>query len=207
MIAPARRPTVPTSDEGSQCSANARSTPSRPPAAITSSAPPGMTSSAGWKTSRTRPGSDAAAVRGRRSTARRRAPRPCARRGRRRGRRPGPSTRTRGRSRPSSGSASRSARRSHDRIRSRADVGRPGPVPGRSCGRQAGALEPLGDPGGGAHLVRDPSRGARGGRAGTRRSRRRTARAAGSDRRRRSRDFQVNLGPGLLWLRLATTPC
>ena len=58
VIGPLRRPTWPTSSVGSQCSASASAARLAPgPASITSSAPPGMTSSAGWKTSRTRPGS------------------------------------------------------------------------------------------------------------------------------------------------------
>jgi hypothetical protein len=60
VIAPTRVPTRPTSSRGSQCSPKIDWTPSSPPAAITSSAPPGMTSSAGWNTSRTRPGSSGA---------------------------------------------------------------------------------------------------------------------------------------------------
>ncbi len=60
VIGPTRVPTWPTSRRGSQCSAKMRSTSSRPFAAMTSSAPPGWTSSAGWKTSRTRPGSRSA---------------------------------------------------------------------------------------------------------------------------------------------------
>ncbi len=55
VMGPTRRPTWPTGTRGSQCRAKTRSTPSNAPAAITSRAPPGMTSSAGWKISRTRP--------------------------------------------------------------------------------------------------------------------------------------------------------
>jgi hypothetical protein len=51
-MAPTRVPTRPTSSRGSQCRPKIESTPSTPPAAITSSAPPGMTSSAGWKINR-----------------------------------------------------------------------------------------------------------------------------------------------------------
>ena len=45
---------------GSQCRPKIRLTPSSAPARIDISAPPGMISSAGWKISRTRPGSSAA---------------------------------------------------------------------------------------------------------------------------------------------------
>ena len=48
---------MPAGTEGSQCSANAREAPSSTPEATTSVAPPGMVSSAGWKTQRTVPGS------------------------------------------------------------------------------------------------------------------------------------------------------
>ena len=54
---PSRRPTRPTSRLGSQCSPKTWSTPRSAPAASRCSAPPGMTSSAGWKSRRTRPGS------------------------------------------------------------------------------------------------------------------------------------------------------
>ena len=57
VIGPTRVPSFPTSSRGSQCSAKIRSTPSMAPSATMSIAPPGCTSSAGWKTSRTRPGS------------------------------------------------------------------------------------------------------------------------------------------------------
>ena len=57
VIGPTRRPTCPTSSDGSQCRPKAWVTSSSAPAAITSSAPPGMTSSAGWNSSRTRPAS------------------------------------------------------------------------------------------------------------------------------------------------------
>ena len=60
---PSRSPTCPTSTVGSQCRLKIRSTPSSAPAAIRSRAPPGMTSSAGWKSSRTRPCSSAVGVR------------------------------------------------------------------------------------------------------------------------------------------------
>ena len=60
MIGPTRVPILPTSSRGSQCSAKIRSTPSIAPSATTSIAPPGCTSSAGWKISRTRPGSPGA---------------------------------------------------------------------------------------------------------------------------------------------------
>ena len=57
---PSRSPTVPTSRPGSACRPKMRETPSRTPASIAISAPPGMISSAGWKISRTRPGSESA---------------------------------------------------------------------------------------------------------------------------------------------------
>ena len=56
VMGPLRTPTLPASRRGSQCSPKMRSTEAMPPAAMTSSAPP-ATSSAGWKMSRTRPGS------------------------------------------------------------------------------------------------------------------------------------------------------
>jgi hypothetical protein len=55
VIGPTRSPSRPTSRCGSQCRPKIRSTSSSPPASITSCAPPGMTSSAGWKMQRTRP--------------------------------------------------------------------------------------------------------------------------------------------------------
>ena len=61
VIGPVLVPILPTSSRGSQCSAKMRSTEAMPPAAITSMAPPG-TSSAGWKISRTLPGSARAAA-------------------------------------------------------------------------------------------------------------------------------------------------
>ena len=54
---PSRRPRRPTSRLGSQCRPKTWETPSSAPAEISCSAPPGMTSSAGWNSSRTRPGS------------------------------------------------------------------------------------------------------------------------------------------------------
>ena len=54
---PSRSPTWPTSTPGSQCSAKTRSTSSRAPFSRRCSAPPGITSSAGWNSSRTRPDS------------------------------------------------------------------------------------------------------------------------------------------------------
>ena len=57
MIGPTRVPSRPTASRGSQCSAKIRSTPSIAPSATMSIAPPGWISSAGWKISRTRPGS------------------------------------------------------------------------------------------------------------------------------------------------------
>ena len=66
VMAPTRVPTMPTGRRGSQCRPKIWSTPpSRAPEAITSSAPPGMTSSAGWKISRMRPGSSGAEARAR----------------------------------------------------------------------------------------------------------------------------------------------
>ena len=53
VIAPSRRPTLPTSRLGSQWTAKIASTSSRAPSASRSTAPPGMTSSAGWKSRRT----------------------------------------------------------------------------------------------------------------------------------------------------------
>ena len=49
VIGPTRVPSLPTSSRGSQCSAKIRSTPSMAPSATMSIAPPGCTSSAGWK--------------------------------------------------------------------------------------------------------------------------------------------------------------
>ena len=57
VIGPTRRPIVPVSMRGSQCSAKIWSTPSSKPVDITDTAPPGTVSSAGWKINRTRPGS------------------------------------------------------------------------------------------------------------------------------------------------------
>ena len=67
VIGPLLVPILPTSSRGSQCSAKILSTDAMPPAASTSSAPPG-TSSAGWKISRTRPCSRPAAARRARNT-------------------------------------------------------------------------------------------------------------------------------------------
>lgn len=53
VIAPARIATLPTSRRGSQCKAKILVTPAIAPVATTSMAPPGMTSSAGWKIRRT----------------------------------------------------------------------------------------------------------------------------------------------------------
>ncbi len=52
-MGPMRSPIVPTSTLGSQWTAMIRPTPSSTPDLIALSAPPGMTSSAGWKTRRT----------------------------------------------------------------------------------------------------------------------------------------------------------
>ncbi len=52
-MGPTRRPTSPTSRLGSQCRAKTSSTPVSHPPSMISWAPPGMTSSAGWKISRT----------------------------------------------------------------------------------------------------------------------------------------------------------
>ena len=54
---PSRSPIRPTSRLGSQCRPKTWSTSRSAPAASRCSAPPGMTSSAGWKSRRTRPGS------------------------------------------------------------------------------------------------------------------------------------------------------
>ncbi len=54
---PSRRPMLPTSRLGSQWRPNTWLTSSSAPVEIRCSAPPGMTSSAGWNSSRTRPGS------------------------------------------------------------------------------------------------------------------------------------------------------
>lgn len=53
VIGPTRSPIRPASTRGSQCTAMIRPTPSSAPHAIASAAPPGSTSSAGWKISRT----------------------------------------------------------------------------------------------------------------------------------------------------------
>ncbi|SKV74270.1 Uncharacterised protein [Mycobacteroides abscessus subsp. massiliense] len=63
VMAPARIATLPTSRRGSQCSAKILVTPAIAPVATTSMAPPGMTSSAGWKMSRTPEGSEGAEFR------------------------------------------------------------------------------------------------------------------------------------------------
>jgi hypothetical protein len=60
VIGPAVIATRPTAKRGSQCSAKIRDTPFNAPAAIASSAPPGISSSAGWKISRTPAGSSGA---------------------------------------------------------------------------------------------------------------------------------------------------
>ena len=57
MIGPARTATLPTASRGSQCSAKMRDTPVSAPAAMASIAPPGISSSAAWKISRTPTGS------------------------------------------------------------------------------------------------------------------------------------------------------
>ena len=57
VIGPARTATRPTASRGSQCSAKMRDTPVSAPAAIASTAPPGISSSAAWKISRTPTGS------------------------------------------------------------------------------------------------------------------------------------------------------
>ena len=61
VTGPSRSPTWPTSMVGSQCRQKIRLTPSSAPSSISRVAPPGMTSSAGWNSSRTRPGSSPAA--------------------------------------------------------------------------------------------------------------------------------------------------
>ena len=60
VMGPIRVPTFPASRRGSQWTAKIRSTPAITPWSITSSAPPGMTSSAGWKSRRTPVGSRSA---------------------------------------------------------------------------------------------------------------------------------------------------
>ena len=65
VIGPAVMATRPTARRGSQCRAKIRDTPVSAPAAMASSAPPGISSSAAWKISRTPTGSsgtDASAV-------------------------------------------------------------------------------------------------------------------------------------------------
>lgn len=65
VIGPAVMATRPTARRGSQCRAKIRDTPVSAPAAMASSAPPGINSSAAWKVSRTPTGSsgtDASAV-------------------------------------------------------------------------------------------------------------------------------------------------
>ena len=56
VMGPAVIATRPTARWGSQCSAKMRDTPVSAPAAIASSAPPGINSSAGWNSSRTATG-------------------------------------------------------------------------------------------------------------------------------------------------------
>ena len=90
VIGPSRSPTWPTSRVGSQCRQKICSTPSRAPSVDQAQvAPPGMTSSAGWNSSRTRPGSSPAAVHLGQGEAGADQRRRCARRARRRARRPG----------------------------------------------------------------------------------------------------------------------
>ena len=57
VIGPGRTATRPTASRGSQCSAKIRDTPLIAPAAMASIAPPGISSSAAWKISRTPTGS------------------------------------------------------------------------------------------------------------------------------------------------------
>ena len=61
VIGPSRSPTRPTSMVGSQCRPKMRLTSSSAPRPIRREAPPGMTSSAGWNSRRTRPVSSPAA--------------------------------------------------------------------------------------------------------------------------------------------------
>ena len=106
-IASDLRPMIPTSSFGSQCIPTIAPTPSRPPSLITSSAPPGTRSSAGWN----RIGPVPAGCPGDgRSTTPRRARSWCARRARTRGPRRDAGWHTRHPSRPVIASASRSAR-------------------------------------------------------------------------------------------------
>ena len=63
VIGPGLTATLPTARRGSQCSAKIRPTPAIAPAAIVSIAPPGISSSAGWKISRTPTGSSGAPAR------------------------------------------------------------------------------------------------------------------------------------------------
>ena len=60
VIGPTFTAILPTSSRGSQCRAKIRLTPDIAPAAIVSIAPPGISSSAGWKTSRNPTGSSGA---------------------------------------------------------------------------------------------------------------------------------------------------
>lgn len=57
VMAPVRSPILPASTRGSQCTASILPTPSSTPQSMASAAPPGSTSSAGWKISRTGRGS------------------------------------------------------------------------------------------------------------------------------------------------------
>ena len=57
VMGPRRTATLPTSSRGSQCRAKIRDTPVIAPAAMASIAPPGISSSAAWKISRTPTGS------------------------------------------------------------------------------------------------------------------------------------------------------
>ena len=60
VIGPTLTATLPTASRGSQCSAKIRLTPDSAPAATVSIAPPGISSSAGWKISRKPTGSSGA---------------------------------------------------------------------------------------------------------------------------------------------------
>ena len=62
VIGPGMIATRPVASRGSQCSAKIRDTPVSAPAAIASIAPPGMSSSAAWKISRTPTGSSGTAA-------------------------------------------------------------------------------------------------------------------------------------------------
>ena len=151
VIGPSRTPTWPRSRVGSQWRQKIRSTSSRAPSSSMDVAPPGMTSSAGWNSSRTRPGSSP-----RRCTSASASPAPT---------RPAVCTSwpqacaTPGRVltqasvvRSSTGRASRSARSATARPRW-SPMSTTRPVCGSRVTVEAGALEARGDDLGGALLV------------------------------------------------------